>query len=79
MNLRHAYIYTLESYKISNSKLNSLVHKVDSNFSKIKGSKWALINFGFWLEDEDSYIQDKYHTILLTESDVLVGNKIILK
>ena len=30
-----------------NSKPNSLVHRVDSNLSKMKGSKWDLkINMG---------------------------------
>ena len=77
MNLRHAYIYTLKSCEMSNCKLNSLVHKVDSNFSKMKWSKRA---YQFWLEDGDGYIQDKNtHTILSIESDVPVGNKIIIK
>jgi hypothetical protein len=39
MNLRWAYIWTLESGGMSNSKLNKLLYWVNSNSSKMKGSK----------------------------------------
>jgi hypothetical protein len=39
MNLRYAYIRTLESGGMLNSELNKLVYLVNSNFFKIKGYK----------------------------------------
>jgi hypothetical protein len=45
MNLRQAYIWTLESGGISNFKLNKLLYRVNSNSSKMKGSKRCVRGF----------------------------------
>jgi hypothetical protein len=45
MNLRYAYIWTLESGGMTNSKLNKLLYWVNSNSFKMKGSKRPVREF----------------------------------